>query len=66
MKPRNLVICGTEEKLALLEEEYRSIGFNVKRTSESLTVFTRPRKRVDEKRRKRGFAKRGNSKSRKS
>lgn len=67
MKPRNLVIFGTEEGLKELEAEYRSIGFNVKRTSESLTVYTRPRKRKAEKRRKRGFANRGkDNKSRKS
>jgi len=52
MKPRNLVIFGTEEQLKELEIEYRMIGFYVKRTPEFLTIFTRPRKRKEKKRRK--------------
>ncbi len=54
MKPRNLVITGTEERLKVLEAEYRMIGFYTKRTAESLTVFTRrPSKQNPKKRRNR-------------
>jgi hypothetical protein len=45
MKPRNLVIVGTEEKLKRLELEYRSLGYWVKRTIDSLIVYTLPQRK---------------------
>jgi len=59
LKPRNLVIYGTEERLKVLESEYRMIGFYTKRTLESLIVFARRPKKTPPKKRQSKFTSRG-------
>jgi hypothetical protein len=67
MKPRNLVIYGSEEFLKTLEVEYKMIGFYVKRTSESLTVFsTRPKKKQDKRKKRSNFSNRDSKQKSKS
>jgi hypothetical protein len=53
MRPKNKHISGSPEELARLMQEYRMLGFYVRRTSAGITVFALPPKKRTKKRKRR-------------